>query len=126
MGSKHDISDVLAIATAGGPFPVKSEVALASDGIPYAEQQRRAHAIYDSEIRASLTPDDADKYVLIDILSGDYEIGENEATLTSLLRERRPDAVMHCIHRHQSRSGHILGPRRFRPVKESETISELP
>ena len=111
MGGKHDIADVLVIAAAGGPFPVKSGVALAGDDIPYSERQRRAHAIYDAEIRASLTSDDEDKYVLIDIISGDYEMGENEAALTRLLRERRPDAVMHCIHHHQSRSGHILGPR---------------
>ena len=40
--------------------------------IPYAEQQRRAHVIYDAQIRPQLTPGDEDKYVLIDILTGDY------------------------------------------------------
>lgn len=112
MGGKHDIADVLVIAAAGGPFPVKSGVALAGDDIPYSERQRRAHAIYDAEIRASLTSDDEDKYVLIDILSGDYEIGENRATLIRVLRERRPDAIMHTIHRHQSYQGRIRSPRR--------------
>ena len=88
--------------------------------IPYAEQQRRAHIIYNAKIRPQMAPGDEDKYVLIDILTGDYEMGENEATMTRLLRERRPDAVMHCIHRHQSRSGRVRSPRRVRPAKETD------
>ena len=109
-----------AIVNTGGLFTSEVGSDFSADDIPYSERQRRAHAIYDAEIRASLTSDDKDKYVLIDIVSGDYEMGENEAALTRLLRERRPEAVMHCIHHHQSRSGHILGPRRFRPVNESD------
>lgn len=88
--------------------------------IPYAEQQRRAHVIYEAKIRPSMAPADEDKYVLIDILTGDYEIGENEAVLTRLLRERRPAAVMHCIHRHQSRFGRVRSPRRARSVKGTD------
>lgn len=88
--------------------------------IPYAEQQRRAHVIYDAKIRSRITPADEDKYVMIDILTGDYEIGENEAALTRLLRERRPEAVMHCILRHQSRSGRVRSLCRDRPVKETD------
>ena len=87
--------------------------------IPYAEQERRAHVIYETRIRPKMTPSDEDKYVLIDILTGDYEIGENEAVLTRLLRERRPEAVMHCIHRHQSRFGRVRSPRRLRKTEES-------
>ena len=87
--------------------------------ISYEEQQRRAHVIYNARIRPKMTPSDEDKYVLIDILTGDYEIGENEAVLTRLLRERRPEAVMHCIHRHQSRSGRVRSPRRLRKTEEN-------
>ena len=88
--------------------------------IPYEEQQRRAHAIYEAKIRPSMTPADEDHYVLIDIITGDYAIGENEAVLTRLLRERRPEAIMHCIHRHQSRFGRVRSPRQVRPVKETD------
>ena len=87
--------------------------------VPYDEQQRRAHEIYEDKVRPKMTPADEDKYVLIDILTGDYEIGENEAVLTRLLRERRPDAVMHSIHRHQSRFGHVRSPRRLRKTEEN-------
>ena len=48
MGSKHDIADVLVIGvgvskTGGTDF--------SAGDISYAEQQRRAHEIYDTEIR---------------------------------------------------------------------------
>ena len=56
--------------------------------IPYEEQKRRGHEIYDAEIRHLICGEDADKHVMIDILSGDYEIGENQATTMRLLRER--------------------------------------
>jgi len=120
MGSKHDIADVLAIGTdaSGGPFPAKAGAMSVGDGIPYAEKQRRAHAIYDAKIRPLLEPADEDKYVMIDIVSGDYEIGENRGTLIHVLRERRPDAVMHCIHRHQSYSERMRGPRSLRKSGE--------
>ena len=79
--------------------------------IPYAEQERRAHVIYEAKIRPAMTPADADQYVMIDILTGDYEIGKSRAALIRALRERRLDAVMHCIHRHQSYGERIRSPR---------------
>ncbi len=82
--------------------------------IPYLEKQRRAHEIYDVKIRSLLAPAEEDKYVMIDILTGDYEIGENRAILILVLRECRPDAVMHCIHRHQSYGERIRSPRAVR------------
>ena len=42
--------------------------------IPYEEQKRRGHEIYDAQIRHLICGEDADKHVMIDILSGDYEI----------------------------------------------------
>ena len=87
--------------------------------IPYAEQERRAHVIYEAKIRSLISDEDVDKHVMIDILSGDYEIGENQATTMRLLRERRPDAVMHHIHRHKSYVGRLRSPRRLRNTEES-------
>ena len=101
-----------AIEETGGLFSTRTEQTPTDENIPYAEKQRRAHAIYDAKILPLMTPADGDKYVMIDILTGDYEIGENRATLIRVLRERRPDAVMHCIYRHQSYQGRIRSPRR--------------
>ena len=87
--------------------------------IPYAEQQRRAHVIYDARIRSLISDEDADKHVMIDILSGDYEIGENQATTMRLLRESQPDAIMHHIHRHKSYVGRVRSLRRVREAEEN-------
>ena len=88
--------------------------------ISYAEQQRRAHVIYNAKIRSLISDENADKHVMIDILSGDYEIGENQATTMRHLRERQPDAVMHHIHRHKSYVGRVRSPRRLRKTEENQ------
>ena len=107
-----------AIEETGGLFGTRTEQTPTNESIPYPEKQREAHAIYAAKIRPLLAPGDEDRYVMIDIVSGDYEMGENRATLIGILRERRPDAVMHCIHRHQSYSERIRGPRPLRKSGE--------
>ena len=108
-----------AIEETGGLFGTRTQQTPTDESTPYPEKQRKAHAIYDVKIRPLLTPGDEDKYVMIDIVSGDYEIGENRATLIRILRDRRPDAVMHCIHRHQSYRGRIRSPRSTRKLEET-------
>ena len=46
----------------------------------YEEKKRKAEEIYEAEIRHLIGPEDEDKYVKIDVLTGDYEIHENSAT----------------------------------------------
>lgn len=78
----------------------------------YEEVKRQAHEIYEAQIRPRLAPGDEDRYVKIDVLSGDYEIGDNSATTRRKLKERRPDAVIHTMHRHQSYVGRLRTPGR--------------
>ena len=80
-------------------------------GMSYEEQKERGEEIYHAQIRHMISEADADKYVNIDVLSGDYEINENSATAGRVLRERRPDAVIHTIHRHQTYVGRLRSPR---------------
>ena len=84
----------------------------------YEEQKRRGEAIYDAKIRRLIGPEDEDKHVKIDVLTGDYEIHENSATAGRKLRERRPDAVIHGMRRHKTRVIHIRGP--IRPASKTE------
>ena len=79
----------------------------------YEEVKRQAHEIYEAQIRPRLAPGDEDRYVKIDVLSGDYEIGDNSATTGRKLRERRPDAVIHTMQRHRSYVGHLRTPGRI-------------
>ena len=83
---------------------------MAQERMPYEEVKQRAHEIYVANIRDHLVPGDEERYVKIDVLSGDYEIGDNSATAGRILRERRPDAVIHTLQRHQSYVGHLRTP----------------
>ncbi len=78
----------------------------------YEEVKRQAHEIYEAQIRSRLAPGDEDRYVKIDVLSGDYEIGDNSATTGRKLRERRPDAVIHTMKHHQSYMAYLRTPGR--------------
>ena len=49
-------------------------------------------AVYE-EIREDLEATHKGKMVVIDVLSGDYEIGDDDLTTTMRLFERRPNAI---------------------------------
>ena len=89
--------------------------ALSEDGKMrrYEEKKRKAEEIYESRIRNLIGPEDEDKYVKIDVLTGDYEIHENSATAAINLRKRRPDAVIHTMHQHKTRVIRLLSPIRI-------------
>ena len=77
----------------------------------FEERERRALEIYNSKIRPLLKPADEGKFVRIDILSGDYEIGESSVDTGRALRARRPDAIMHTIRDHRSYVKRFRSPR---------------
>ena len=87
----------------------------------YEEVKKRAHEIYEAQIRPRLAPGDEDRYVKIDVLSGDYEIGDNSAATRRKLKERRPDAVIHTMQRHQSYVGRLRTPGRIVRKETSTT-----
>ena len=79
--------------------------------MPYAEQQQRGEAIYNAQIRPHITPEDAAKSVLVDVISGDYEVDDRAARGIIRLIQRRPDAIIHEIRNHKTHVGRLLGPR---------------
>lgn len=56
------------------------------------ELARLGDEIYERDISPHLKEDDKGKYVLIDVVSGDYEIDRSEIAASKRLRARRPDA----------------------------------
>ena len=56
------------------------------------EFSRRAQEIYDRDVRPALRPEDEDKFVAIDIESGNYEIDRDDFTATERLLTRQPHA----------------------------------
>ena len=81
--------------------------------MPYAEQKQRGEAIYNAQIRHRIAPEDAGKFVLVDVLSGDYEIDDRSARARMRLRARRRDAVIHKMRNHRTYVGRMRSPLRI-------------
>ena len=77
----------------------------------FEERERRALAIYEAKVRPLMGPADEGKFVRIDVLSGDYEIGESSVDTGRALRARRPDAIMHTMRDHRSYVRRFRSPR---------------
>ena len=79
----------------------------------YEEQKRRGEAIYESSIRPLIDPSDENKFVLVDVISGDYEMAERSADARVKLRKRRPGAVIHTMRGHRTHVVRFRSPRRI-------------
>jgi hypothetical protein len=56
------------------------------------EFARRGDELYEREVLPRLRPEDAGKYALIDIETGDFEIDRDELAASDRLLARKPDA----------------------------------
>jgi hypothetical protein len=74
------------------------------------EFARRGELIYERTILPKVTPDLDGQFVLIDIESGEYEIGENEMETAERLHRRIPDAQV-WFRRIGTRPTRKFGPR---------------
>ncbi len=81
--------------------------------MPYGEQKRRGEDIYDAQIRHRIAPEDEGKFVLVDVLTGDYEIADRSVEARINLRKRRPEAVIHTMRRHETYVVRLRSPRRI-------------
>ena len=54
--------------------------------------------IVESKVRPNLTPADADKFVAIDIETGEYELDKNEMKAADRLGKRVPDSQIWLVH----------------------------
>ena len=85
----------------------------------YEDQKRRGEAIYESIIRPLIDPADDYKFVLVDVISGDYEIAERSAEARVKLRKRRPGAVIHTMRQHKTYVVYLRSPRRIVRKREA-------
>ncbi len=59
------------------------------------EIARRGREIYERRISREVEPVHRGKFIIIDINTGEYVIGESGREASSRMRERNPEAVMH-------------------------------
>jgi hypothetical protein len=57
-----------------------------------ADLARVGGEVYDRQVRPLLRPEDGDKFVAVDIATGDYELDEDDYAAVTRLRARRPSA----------------------------------
>ncbi len=62
------------------------------------EFARRGDALVESKVRPNLATADEDKFVAIDIESGEYELDKNELRAADRLRKRVLDAQIWLVH----------------------------
>jgi hypothetical protein len=72
---------------------------MASTKRRYSKEEfaRRGDALVESKVRPNLTAADEDKFVAIDIETGEYEL-ENEMKAADRLRKRVPDPQIWLVH----------------------------
>lgn len=63
-----------------------------AERIPREEVARRGDEIFETRIAPSITNEEPQWYVLIDVNTGDYEIDANGIAASDRLLARRPDA----------------------------------
>jgi len=61
------------------------------------EFRRRGMEVYDRNVRPALRPEDADKFVAIDIESGGYEMDADDYAATERLLAHCPDAQIWLV-----------------------------
>lgn len=73
---------------------------MASHQRRYSKQEfaRRGDALVATKVRPVLTPADADKFVAIDIESGEFELDKNEMKAADRLRKRVSDPQIWLVH----------------------------
>jgi hypothetical protein len=62
------------------------------------EFARCGDALVESKVRPNLTAADADKFVAIDIETGEYELDKDEKKAADRLRKRLPDPQIWLVH----------------------------
>lgn len=62
------------------------------------EFARRGDALVEHKVRPHLTPADKDKFVAIDIETGEYELDKNAMKAADRLRKRVPDPQIWLVH----------------------------
>jgi len=88
---------------------------MASTQRRYSKEEfaRRGDAIYQSNVRPHLKPEDEGKFVAIDIETGAYEIDTDELAACDRLRTRIPEAQIWLV-RAGSPYVHRFGSRQWR------------
>ena len=69
-----------------------------SSSFQWAEEiGRKGEALYQEKIKPVVDPLHYGKFVVIDVETGDYEIGKRMTDASKILRERRPESITYGV-----------------------------
>ena len=77
------------------------------------EATRLGQSRYEREIRPHVEPQHKDRYLVMDIETADYEIGDDYLMLSKRMRAKKPDAALYALrigHRTLGRVGSAAAP----------------
>src|SRR5262245_38982241 len=83
-----------------GRFGSRRGTLMAAGRRPYDKEEfaRRWDALVERKVRPHLTPADEDKFVAIDIETGEYKLDKNEMKAADRLRKRLADPQNWLVH----------------------------
>jgi hypothetical protein len=74
-----------------------------------AETVRRGQELYEREIRAKVEPENIGKYILVDIETGEYEIGTDYHSVARRMLDKKPGAALCALRIGYPAAGRIGG-----------------
>jgi hypothetical protein len=91
---------------------------MSTRGPRYSKEEfaRRGNGIYERDIRPHLKPEDEDKYVAIDIETGDHEIDPDDLTATERLIARNHDSQIWVVRVGHRAAFSLRGPLQIEEV----------
>ena len=90
-----------------------------SSSFKWAEEiGRKGEALYQEKIKPLVDPLHYGEFVVIDVESGDYEIGDRMIVASKKLRERRPEAIIYGV-RVGFLAAYRMGGRNWVPVNDN-------
>ncbi len=66
-------------------------------GYTKEEVVRLGREIYEREIRERVEPEHDGEFVVVDVESGSYEVGESDVEASDLVLRKNPDAVLYFL-----------------------------
>lgn len=87
-----------AVELASGPSNWSKSMSVSKRRYSKEEFARRGDALVESKVRPNLTMADEDKFVAIDIETGEYELDRNEMKAADRLRKQVPDPQIWLVH----------------------------
>ncbi len=78
------------------------------------EIAQRGREIFERDIRANVEAGNKGRFLVVDILTGAYEIADTDRTASDQLKARKPDAVIYGVRIGFRTAYRIGGPSRIR------------